>query len=80
MGVWSILFHQFGIFAYLSFCLFLTYTFQQKTVPGEPQEVRVNPVNSTTINVQWKPPLEKDRNGIIRGYHIHVTVPEEVQI
>lgn len=42
------------------------------TVPGEPQDVRVDTVNSTAINVQWKPPQEKDRNGIIRGYHIHV--------
>lgn len=43
-----------------------------KTVPGEPQDVRVNVINSTALSVQWKPPLEKDRNGIIRGYHIHV--------
>lgn len=45
---------------------------KHNTVPGEPQDVRVNSINSTTINVQWKPPLEKDRNGIIRGFHIHV--------
>jgi hypothetical protein len=41
-------------------------------VPGEPTNVRVSTVNSTTIHVSWKPPAEKDRNGIIRGYHIHV--------
>ncbi|CRK99959.1 CLUMA_CG013255, isoform B [Clunio marinus] len=41
-------------------------------VPGEPTNVRVSAVNSTTIYVSWKPPAEKDRNGIIRGYHIHI--------
>ncbi|XP_063235458.1 tyrosine-protein phosphatase Lar isoform X2 [Bacillus rossius redtenbacheri] len=41
-------------------------------VPGDPQDVQVAVVNSTTVHVQWKPPLEKDRNGIIRGYHVHV--------
>lgn len=50
-------------------------------MPGEPQDVRANPVNSTTINVVWKPPQEKDRNGIIRGYHIHAQeIREEVSV
>lgn len=50
-------------------------------MPGDPQDVRANPVNSTTINVVWKPPQEKDRNGIIRGYHIHVQeTKEEVSV
>lgn len=48
-----------------------------KTVPGEPQNVRVNVLNSTALGVQWKPPQEKDRNGIIRGYHIHVQEPRD---
>lgn len=46
-------------------------------MPGEPQDVRVNAINSTTIHVAWKPPLEKDRNGIIMGYHIHVQETKE---
>lgn len=41
-------------------------------VPGDPQDVKAAQINSTSIHVSWKPPLEKDRNGIIRGYHIHV--------
>lgn len=41
-------------------------------VPGEPADVKVTPVNSTTIHVSWKPPAEKNKNGIIRGYHIHL--------
>lgn len=49
------------------------------TVPGEPQDVKVNAINSTSIHVTWKPPQEKEKNGIIRGYHIHVQeVREEV--
>ncbi|XP_046968895.1 tyrosine-protein phosphatase Lar isoform X1 [Vanessa cardui] len=41
-------------------------------VPGEPQEVKVTAINSTSIHVTWKPPPEKEKNGIIRGYHVHV--------
>jgi ribosome recycling factor len=41
-------------------------------VPGPPTDVKVQPVNSSTIHVQWRPPTEEDRHGIIRGYHIHV--------
>lgn len=60
----------FNIFFYIFECL----------VPGDPQEVKATPLNSTSIHVNWKPPLEKDRNGIIRGYHIHVQeVRDEVR-
>lgn len=41
-------------------------------VPGPPTDVKATPVNSTTIHVEWKPPAENERNGIIRQYHIHV--------
>ncbi|XP_069359161.1 tyrosine-protein phosphatase Lar isoform X7 [Maniola hyperantus] len=41
-------------------------------VPGEPQDVKVISINSTSIHVTWKPPQEKEKNGIIRGYHVHV--------
>lgn len=41
-------------------------------MPGAPQDISVAALNSTSIQVVWKPPLEKERNGIIRGYHIHV--------
>ncbi|XP_025991163.1 tyrosine-protein phosphatase Lar isoform X8 [Solenopsis invicta] len=41
-------------------------------VPGDPQDVKVTPINSTAIHVEWKPPKAKDQNGVIRGYHIHV--------
>lgn len=49
------------------------------TVPGNPQDVKATAINSTTIRVEWKPPLVKDQNGVIRGYHVHVQeVREEV--
>ncbi|XP_047993091.1 tyrosine-protein phosphatase Lar isoform X5 [Leguminivora glycinivorella] len=41
-------------------------------VPGEPQDVKVTAINSTSLHVTWKPPTEKEKNGIIRGYHVHV--------
>jgi len=51
------------------------------TVPGDPQDVKVTPINSTTIHVEWKPPKTKEQNGVIRGYHIHVQeVREEVSL
>ena len=40
-------------------------------VPGEPKKVEVQPVNSTTIYVQWRPPKANNRNGIIRGYYVY---------
>ncbi|XP_011267772.1 tyrosine-protein phosphatase Lar isoform X5 [Camponotus floridanus] len=41
-------------------------------MPGDPQDVKVTPINSTAIHVEWKPPKATDQNGVIRGYHIHV--------
>ncbi|XP_017767250.1 PREDICTED: tyrosine-protein phosphatase Lar isoform X5 [Eufriesea mexicana] len=41
-------------------------------VPGDPQDVKVTPINSTAIHVEWKPPKLKEQNGVLRGYHIHV--------
>lgn len=40
-------------------------------VPGEPRQVKVEVINSTAAHVSWRPPREKERNGIIRGYQIH---------
>lgn len=34
--------------------------------------VKVTALNSTTLAVSWKPPSNRDRNGLIRGYQIHV--------
>lgn len=46
-------------------------------MPGDPQDVKATPVNSTTIKVNWKPPNANERNGVIRGYHIHVQEMKE---
>ncbi|KAG0428853.1 hypothetical protein HPB47_024186, partial [Ixodes persulcatus] len=40
--------------------------------PGEPRLVKVAALNSTALTVSWKPPSNRDRNGLIRGYQIHV--------
>jgi len=40
------------------------------SVPGEPRRVRLEAINSTTVRVQWRPPLEREQNGVIRGYQV----------
>ena len=44
----------------------------QFLVPGEPTNLKARIVNSSTVEVSWDPPVDKDQNGIIRGYQIHV--------
>lgn len=34
--------------------------------------MKLTAINSTTVLVEWKAPLNKDQNGLIRGYQIHV--------
>ena len=41
-------------------------------VPGEPTNLQARVINSSTVQVSWDPPVDKDQNGIIRGYQIHV--------
>ncbi|XP_052090699.1 tyrosine-protein phosphatase Lar-like isoform X2 [Mytilus californianus] len=43
----------------------------QEDVPGEPKSVKVDVVNSTTLFVEWRPPVSHKRNGIIRGYYVY---------
>ncbi|CAL1538075.1 unnamed protein product [Lymnaea stagnalis] len=42
-----------------------------EAVPGEPRRIRVEPVNSTSLMVEWEPPSSKEQNGIIRGYQVY---------
>jgi hypothetical protein len=42
------------------------------SVPGEPTNVQATILNSSSVQVSWDPPVDKDQNGIIRGYQIHV--------
>ena len=53
--------------------------FQFFTVPGEPQNVRARPVNSSSVEVSWDPPVDNDKNGVIRGYQIFVQ-PKNVRV
>ncbi|KAJ6224858.1 hypothetical protein RDWZM_003403 [Blomia tropicalis] len=39
-------------------------------VPGEPKEVKVEALNSSSLNIKWLSPEAK--NGLIRGYQIYV--------
>ncbi|XP_071850013.1 receptor-type tyrosine-protein phosphatase delta-like isoform X2 [Apostichopus japonicus] len=44
---------------------------------GPPTTVRVSAINSTTVHVQWSPPLQSLQNGVIRGYQIHYGLVDE---
>ena len=48
-------------------------------VPGEPQNVQARAINSSSVEVTWSPPVENDKNGVIRGYQIFVQ-PKNVNI
>ncbi|XP_030081941.1 Down syndrome cell adhesion molecule-like protein Dscam2 isoform X10 [Drosophila hydei] len=37
---------------------------------GKPQNIKVDPVNQTTLRVMWKPPARSDWNGEILGYYV----------
>ena len=41
-------------------------------VPGEPRNVRARSINSSSVEVSWNPPVDDDKNGVIRGYQIFV--------
>jgi len=46
-------------------------------LPGEPRQVRLRALNSTAISVRWSPPMDKEQNGVIRGYQIYYSVFDE---
>ncbi|XP_067628011.1 cell adhesion molecule Dscam1 isoform X11 [Eurosta solidaginis] len=37
---------------------------------GKPQNIKVDPVNQTTLRVTWKPPARSEWNGEILGYYV----------
>ncbi|XP_073812149.1 Down syndrome cell adhesion molecule 1 isoform X23 [Musca autumnalis] len=37
---------------------------------GKPQNIKVEPVNQTTLRVTWKPPTRSEWNGEILGYYV----------
>ena len=40
------------------------------SVPGEPRKVKLEAINSTAVVVQWRPPADRELNGVIRGYQV----------
>ena len=40
-------------------------------VPGEPRIVKLEPINSTAVAIQWQPPSDNQPSSVIRGYQIH---------
>ena len=49
-------------------------------VPGEPRDVIAKPFNSSSILVEWKPPVDEKQNGIIRAYQIYIQPKKTVSI
>lgn len=39
---------------------------------GPPQSVSAQPLNSTTLNLAWEPPLPQVQNGVIQQYIIKI--------
>lgn len=54
--------------------IFLLLLLCNFTVPGEPRKVRVEAINSTSLFVEWEPPLPKEQNGLIRGYQVCISL------
>ena len=54
---------------FISHCLIAVPT-------SAPVHLQGNGVNSTTIHLQWGPPPLADQNGVIRSYHINISVAE----
>ena len=47
------------------------------TVPSSaPVHLQGSALNSTTIQLQWRPPPLADQNGVIRSYYINISVAE----
>ena len=46
------------------------------TAPSSAPVVNVTVVDSTTVFIDWEPPLPHEANGIITGYTVNVSVTE----
>ncbi|KAL9913494.1 Down syndrome cell adhesion molecule 1 isoform 7-T7 [Glossina fuscipes fuscipes] len=42
----------------------------EESPSGKPQNIKVEPVNQTTLRVTWKPPARSEWNGEILGYYV----------
>lgn len=43
-----------------------------------PQNIQVNTVSSTQLEVQWEPPPVETQNGIIQGYKVITSPPRSL--
>ena len=41
-----------------------------------PMGLEANPLDSRTLLLSWSPPLQADRNGVIRMYYVNLTEEE----
>ncbi|CAG0898985.1 unnamed protein product [Darwinula stevensoni] len=44
----------------------------QDYVPSEPLEIKTKVINSTSLFVEWKPPMQDENHGFIIGYQIYI--------
>ena len=59
------------VYAPLACCWILVVnTSRWLLVPGEPRRLRLEAINSTSVLVEWRPPAEAKKRGVIRGYRV----------
>ena len=56
-----------------TFCILPPPLFLPVVPTGPPQQVAAQPSDATTLVIQWQPPLDLHRNGIIRRYIVNIT-------
>ncbi|XP_037507198.2 Down syndrome cell adhesion molecule-like protein Dscam2, partial [Rhipicephalus sanguineus] len=48
----------------------LVVTTDEEAPTGAPQNIRVTPTGSRSLQVSWKPPLDEESNGLVQGYYV----------
>nr|AWV54575.1 mDscam12 [Tetranychus urticae] len=51
-------------------CLPLSVTTDGEAPTGAPRDIKVVPISSTSLQVNWKPPAVSEQNGPILGYYV----------
>ena len=62
--------HETGCIQYMDMSDYIYFPI----VPGEPQNLMIISLDSTSLMVSWEHPLPQDRNGIITDYLIYVQI------
>ncbi|KAG1702048.1 Tyrosine-protein phosphatase Lar [Nymphon striatum] len=73
-GVWvgNTMYHVENFAVLFLDCLSMLFLNFPSLFPGEPHNVTSMAINSTTVKVMWQAPDDKEQNGVIYGYQIHV--------